>query len=317
MEKNKQKIIFSGILASLAFLLFLVCSDTAIEYMKKGLKLCVENVVPSLFPFMVISELLVQSGFGNLSGNIIGKPFKLLFGVSKNSACAFILGLLCGFPMGASVLCGMYDQKEIGEAEFSSAMTFCNNPGAAFVINTVGLSFFGSKRLGIILYLSVVSSAILVGFFGKFFKKNKKSLSGERPLCILQNEKSISKLFTSAMIKALTSVLTVCAYVTFFSSLVGCLGRIVKSVGASSTISAALFGFFEISSGVSMASTLGSRALAILLCSATLGWSGLSVHLQIATICHGRIDMRPYFFAKLAQSVLCAAIACCLSVTVL
>ena len=103
-------------------------------------------------------------------------------------------------------------------------------------------------------------------------------------------------------------MLTVCAYVVFFSSLVGCLGAILSDIGADSKITATIFAFFELSGGVSAAKELDFSSAAIL-CAAALGWSGLSVHFQIMTIAAGRnISFKPYFLAKFASSVLCAAL---------
>ena len=317
LETKRLGMILTGFLAFSGFLLLLARSDTAIEYMKKGLKLCSEKVIPSLFPFMVISELLVKSGVGRRLGALFGKPFRWLFGVSESTACAFTLGLLCGFPIGASTLCSMVEQGEIGESEAVSAMTFCNNPGSAFVINAVGVSLFGSRRVGLVLYLSVILSAITVGVAVRLMRKNKKSLSRERALCVLRMRKSGTELFTSAVSNSAVSMLTVCAYVTFFSSLLGCLGVILEHFSVTGTAFAAIFGFFEISGGVGMAAEIADGRVAVMLAAAILGWSGLSVHLQISSVCKGRIDLRPYFLAKLAQSLLCTAIACCLSVTVL
>ena len=317
LETKRLGLILTGFLAFSGFLLLLARSDTAIEYMKKGLKLCSEKVIPSLFPFMVISELLVRCGVGRRIGNLIGKPFKFLFGVSESAACAFTLGLLCGFPIGASTICSMIEEGEIGESEAVSAMTFCNNPGSAFVINAVGVSLFGSRRVGLVLYLSVILSAIVVGGFGHLMRKNKKRPSAERALCVLKVRKSGAELFTSAVSNSAVSMLTVCAYVTFFSSLLGCLGVLLVRWGISDILFAAVFGFFEISGGVGMAAEISDIRTAVMLIAAILGWSGLSVHLQISSVCKGRIDLRPYFLAKLAQSILCGVIAYGLQAVVL
>lgn len=309
INKKRLSMILTGIIAFGGFMLLLSRSDTAIEYMKKGLKLCSENVIPSLFPFMVISELLIKSGAGRRIGKLFGKPFTWLFGVSESSACAFILGLLCGFPVGASALRGMYEQGEIGESEFATVMTFCNNPGSAFVINAVGISLLGSRKIGLLLYLSVILSAVTIGVSVRFLRKNKKCLSSERPICILMQKKSGTELFTSAILNSASAMLTVCAYVTFFSSFVGCLGVILENLGVPPTFFSAIFGFFEISSGVGMAAAIADRKLSIMLCALILGWSGLSVHLQISTVCAGKVNLKPYFIAKVAQSGLCCLFA--------
>ena len=160
-----------------------------------------------------------------------------------------------------------------------------------------------------VLYLSVILSAIVVGVAAKLICQNKKSLSAERALCVLKIRKSGTELFTSAVSNSAVSMLTVCAYVTFFSSLLGCLGVLLERWGISETFFAAIFGFFEISGGVGMAAEITDTRIAILLAAAILGWSGLSVHLQISSVCKGRIDLRPYFLAKLAQSTLCGILA--------
>lgn len=298
-----------GILALLAFFLFLLRSDIAIDYMKKGLKLCALTVIPSLFPFMVISELLVSSGVGNKIGRLFSKPVRLLFGVSEGCACAFLLGAVCGFPIGAKTLVSLLDSGELNESEVSRAMIFCNNPGSAFVISAVGVSLFGSLQLGIMLYCCVILSAMVVGILGRFLKNNiktnyiasKSSVTPKKPLLgAVEN-------FTASVRSSALSMLTVCAYVAFFSSFVGCLGAILENLGVSKTLTAIIFGFFEISSGVGAMSELSPYS-AILLCAAALGWSGLSVHFQIMTVSVGRnISFKPYFGAKMAQGMICAA----------
>ena len=303
---NVSSVLF-GTLASFAFILFLIRSDIAIDYMKKGLKLCARTVIPSLFPFMVISELLVSSGVGNRLGRLVSKPIRMIFGVSEGCACAFILGAICGFPIGTKTLVSMLDRGELTAREASKALIFCNNPGSAFVISAVGVSLFGSFRLGVMLYTCVIMSAIAVGAMGRFFNNTNAADFA------LQNSKTrktatrgISENFTAAVQSSAASMLTVCAYVAFFSSFVGCLGAILEGVGAPQFLTAAFFGFFELSSGVAMSAEL-SPISSILFCAAILGWSGLSVHFQVMAVSAGRgISYAPYFWAKAAQGGICA-----------
>ena len=63
IKQRRGRVILS-VLAVISFLLVLCSTDAAIEYMKKGLSLCASSVIPSLFPFMVISEIIVSSGVG-------------------------------------------------------------------------------------------------------------------------------------------------------------------------------------------------------------------------------------------------------------
>ncbi len=303
-KKNKRHFAF-GTLILAAFFLVLCSSDVAIEYMKKGLRLCASTVIPSLFPFMVISELIVVSGIGVRISRLFAKPMRLLFGISEHGAAAYILGLVCGFPIGAKTAVSMYDRGIITKGELERLLTFCNNPGSAFVISAVGVSLFGNKRIGLLMYVSVILSSIVVGFVGKFLYKSKDDPPCEGSVQI-SNELSV-KAVTGAVQSSALAMLTVCAYVVFFSALIGCVGAFFSRLCLPNELVAAIFGFFELSSGVGTAAELADRVRGVLLCSLFVGWSGLSVAFQIMSVCDGRnISFKPYFIAKAAQGIICA-----------
>ena len=290
-----------------AFFLVLVSSDIAIEYMKKGLVLCSRAVIPALFPFMVISEIIVLSGTGLAISRPFARPMRRLFGVSEAGACAYILGLVCGFPIGAKTAVSMYDQGIITKRELERLMTFCNNPGSAFVISAVGVALLGNKMVGVALYLSLILSSLAVGIVGKYFQGYKKENAVHQGIYI-PHDFSI-KTVTDAVQSSAISMLTVCAYVVFFSALVGCVGALLSRIEMPREITAAIFGFFELSSGVGEAAALENRVRSVLLCALFVGWSGLSVAFQIMSVAAGRdISFKPFFIAKGAQGILCAAI---------
>ncbi len=288
-----------------AFFLILSSSDIAIEYMKKGLDLCAMTVIPSLFPFMVISELIVSSGVGVRVSRLFAKPMRWLFGVSEAGAAAYILGIVCGFPIGAKTAVAMYDRGIMTKKELERLMTFCNNPGSAFVISAVGVSLFGNKKIGIALYVCVILSSAVVGYVGKYFLGYKKDCASRNAM-IIESDFSV-KSITDAVGSSSVSMLTVCAYVVFFSAFVGCIGALLSRFSLPGEIISCIFGFFELSSGVGAAAEVANRISAILLCALFVGWSGLSVSFQIMSVCSGRdISFKPFFIAKAAQGILCA-----------
>jgi sporulation integral membrane protein YlbJ len=256
---------------------------------------------------MVISELIVGSGVGLRLSRLFAKPMRWLFGVGEAGAAAYILGLVCGFPIGAKTAVSLYDQGSITKRELERLMTFCNNPGSAFVISAVGVALLGNKRVGVALYLSVILSSLTVGIVGKYFLGYKKENTPRESIMIPRDFNV--KIVTDAVQSSAISMLTVCAYVVFFSALVGCVGALLNRLELPPEISACVFGFFELSSGVGEAAALENRVGSVLLCALFVGWSGLSVALQIISVSAGRdISFRPFFIAKAAQGILCAAI---------
>ncbi len=290
-----------------AFAMILRNSDIAIRHMSYGLRLCAETVIPSLFPFMVISELLVYSGATHALGRLLARPFRFLFGISGDSGCAVLLGALCGFPIGTRTALSLYEQKRIPAEELSHLLTFCNLPSSAFLISAVGISLFQSKRFGILLYAITLLSALCVGILGKFLSRpaaaslflQKSTKSKETPL----PSKGVAT-FTGAVSSSAMSMLYICAYVVFFSALTGTLEGTLSGISMSKELSALCFGFFEMTGGMSRAADCVSSS-AIYLCAFFAGWSGLSVHFQMMSICSKQdISFRPYFAAKLAHGSL-------------
>ena len=316
MQKNhtKQKSLtvkafrnwFFPVLIPLSLFLLLIYSETAVNYMRKGLTLCATAVIPSLFPFMIISELIIKSGIGQIISRIFRLPMKLIFVVNESAASAFILGALCGFPIGTLTLVKMLDRGEISKRELERMMTFCNIPGAAFVISTVGASLLGSLKLGILIFFSIVVSSLIIGIFCRFiYRKDDYRNRTSPPI----NIKITVNDFTDSVRSSATSILNVCAFILFFSTVVGCIGSIIKGVGISETALAFICGIFEISGGVSAAAALSIREQAAPLCAFIAGWSGISVHFQLMSLASGRnISFKPYIIAKTAQGVLAALI---------
>ena len=311
MENEKRKESVSraiiGTLTLAAFFLILCSTDVAIEYMKKGLVLCSSTVIPSLFPFMVISELIVSSGIGVSISRILRRPMRAIFGVGEAGAAAFLLGTVCGFPIGAVTAASMHDKGIISKDDLEHFLIFCNNPGSAFVISAVGASLFGNKKLGLLLYVSVILSSVTVGMVGRFFLPKSKP---DSTVVILSTpSKDITSRITDSIRSSALSMLTVCAYVLFFSALVGCIGAALESFSLPNEVRAVIFGFFELSSGAEAASSVPTPTLAIVLCALFLGWSGLSVHLQIMSVCSGRgISFKPYIIAKAFQGFISATL---------
>lgn len=325
------------LLSTFCFLLILRNSDVAIAYMGRGLTLCVNTVIPSLFPFMVISELLVGSGAGEALGRILSKPMQWLFGASGAGSSAVVLGSLCGFPVGASTAVSLYDHNLISKRECEHLLTFVSNPSSAFLITAVGVSMYGNRRLGVLLYGVVLGCGLFMGLLFRFFLNGKRgSLHHEHPHFPMgfhpdgsagvgdgAGESGLVSVLTRAVSRSAVSMLTVCAYVVFFSTLMGVfatgfMGNVpIFSGQFGEILSPILCGLLELSgglseaAGVSLSETLGERAkeISLVMSAMIAGWSGLSVHCQVMTLCGGRgLSFKPYLCAKALQGFLCGVV---------
>lgn len=318
-SKGKKKCSFSspsaqevtfGFITLFSLLLIVKNSDLAIKYMSTGLALCIKTVIPSLFPFMVISDMIVSSGTAEFIGRILRAPMRFLFGVSGAGGCSVILGILCGFPIGAKSAVSMYDSGKISKKELERLLTFSNNPSSAFIISAVGLSLFGSRSIGILLYAAILTSAFLIGIAQNIlFRKAKIYDKSLISTSVPSRQKNFVGDFTGAVSDSAFGILKICAFVLFFTTLMGVFSESMASAELPQSIRALFFGFFELTGGMSEAALISSAKQGILIAAFIGGWSGISVHFQIMSLCSERnISFKPYFIAKLCQGILSSII---------
>lgn len=292
-----------GLFALFCLILILKNTEIAIEYMHRGLLLCAKTVIPSLFPFMVLSELIVSGGIGERLFQRITRPLQFLFGIPAAGGRAVLLGMLCGFPIGARCAIGALERGELSRTEAERVICLSSLPSSAFLISAVGVSLWGNRRFGLALYACVLVSNAIVGILFHAISPKQAHLS---PAVASIAPPQGVRLFTDAVRSSTKSILLICAYVVFFSALVGTLGITLGSLHLPSHLTTLLFCVFEMSGGMSQASALGNVTQAALLSAFAAGWSGLSVHCQLISLCDGHgLSYRSYFLAKLLQSLLC------------
>ncbi len=129
----------------------------------RGLALCHEAVVPALFPFLVLSRLLLESPAAQWVGLLL-RPYTRLLGVPGNKAPAALLcGLLGGFACGARAVDGLYRAGEIGRSEAERLLVCAIGSGPGFVIGCVGAQLLGRAGAGWLLLAAQVAASLLCG----------------------------------------------------------------------------------------------------------------------------------------------------------
>ena len=295
-----------GATALLCLLLLLRAPQVAVKQVEQGLLLCSKAVIPALFPFMVFSEVIVATGVGERLLQPLQRLLHRLFKLPEAGCSAVVLGLLCGFPVGAISALRAKEKGSLTAHETEGVMLLSGNASAAFLLNVVGLKLWGNRLFGLSLYAILLLSQWIVG--RSFLLADKTDPKEQEPVLPLTAEpRSAGMILTDAVRSACASMLLVCACVVFFSSLMGALGLVLERFGASASVTALLFCMLELTGGMNAAASLSSPLSAALLCALCAGWSGLSVHCQAISLCgNAGIRFRRYFAAKLLQGLLCA-----------
>ncbi len=284
--------------------LLIIAPEKSVFYAREALALCNDVIVPSLFPFFICSSLLIYSGFCQTLAKFIGPVMKPLFNVNGAGAAAFVLGIISGYPLGAITVCQLYEKSYITNHEAQRLLAFCNNSGPLFILGAVGVSLYQSPKIGAILYLCHIISAIITGLMFRFYHKN--SYIAPTSEIKLENE-NMSRLFSLALSNSIQSILTVSGSVIFFSVVASILLDLLPLREPFDLI---LSGILEFTTGVkniSISSLCVFKKL--VLSSGVVGFAGLSVHLQVMSVVSKyNLSLKPYIIGKLIQSGLAMAL---------
>ena len=111
----------------------------SVSLVKIGLTTWYKNMIPSLFPFMVLSGFLLRSGLSGQMTQILYPVLGRLFRLSPNCIYVIVMGFICGFPMGANVIADSLNLGKITRKEAELLLAFCNNIGPMYVVSFVSV----------------------------------------------------------------------------------------------------------------------------------------------------------------------------------
>lgn len=270
--RRMARIIFPAALLIL-LLIFPQASATGVA---EGLRIAALSALPALFPALVLSKLLSTAP---LSG---GRFLPL------------VLGLTCGFPVGAITVCDMKESGRLTRDQANRLLFCCNNTGPAFLVGFAGVSVLGSARAGWLLYGAECAVALFLFFL--LSRPAPSIASRANPIPLFQAIRSAAETF-----------LTLAGCILFFSFLTSLLFALFS--GLFPEVKSCIALFFEITGGLSSLRAL-PLFLAFPLCAVGVGWAGLSVHLQTAgQIRRAGLSFAWYLAGKATMAILMLPLA--------
>ena len=289
-------------------LLLLTHTPVATSGVEKGLSLCMEILFPSLFPFLVLSELLVSQGAGGWVGKPLARPAHALLGITENGTAALLLGMICGLPVGTTIAVGLCERGEMTRKELHRLMLFANNPGAGFLIGAVGEALFGMRGAGVALFLITWLSAAAVGITlralcGTVGENGKRTANGARKAPCLKD-------LTGSVTRGFFSLFHIFSFVIFFSCISTCLSALPTLANLPAGIRVTLYGMLEMTSGIGQAVTAFPPETAFRFTVFFANFAGLSVFLQLFAVAESQsLHPLPYLGAKLMQGGIALVLA--------
>lgn len=281
----------------------LVWPEEAMAAGREGLALCANTIVPSLFPFFVLSSLVVGLGYAEGLGRVLGKFMGPLFGLNGCCASALVLGLVGGYPVGAKTAAELVRQGLCSRQEGQRMLGFCSNAGPAFLVGVVGVGIFGSGKVGLMLWLVHILSALVTGVLLKLGGGN--IATPPRPNAAGKTL-SPARVFTDSVKSSVTALLQVCAFILLF----GVLLRLIRCAGLLRVenlwLERLLCGLVELSNGLAMLPA-DAPGRSLPMAAFLLGWGGISVVCQtMSVVQEAGLSIGSYIYGKLIHGIISA-----------
>lgn len=279
MCQRWKTVYFPPVICSILAVLLLMNPAAAAQGFSDGLQLCIDTVLPALFPFFVISELLLHCPFREKYLH----PVAGFFGLNSGRAVLVVLlSWLGGYAVCAGMTASLSRSRAINARDTAliQLLGCCSSPG--FVIGCVGGLLLHNLRLGVLLYVLQLAANLIAGIFCLPLLPKVSSVPHS-----LSDSSPVPSL-SQAIGAAVQSSLSIVGCIVFFRTISGVILLLLPH----DTFTAPLVnGFLEVSSGCAEFAALGGK-WALYGCCACLSLLGLSVWAQLSMLLQGTVSLR-------------------------
>lgn len=279
------------------FLFLLVFPKLTLDASKRGLLLWFDTLLPTLLPFLILSQLILKTSVIDTFEKIFGPFFSRIFHSSPNGAFCILCGFLCGCPVGARLIALQLSEKKITLSEGQYLLSFCNNISPVFCISYGILYAIGSENL--LPYLVIIYGSAL--FYGFIFRP-KKSFKNRRTKKQTSQAENIFQLIDVCIIDSFLILIKLCGYLMIFSIICAGIFLFIPNSGFSASLIAL---FLEITGGLSYVHNLPKGLFRTTLSIIALSFGGLCCIFQTNSVISGTgLSLKKYIFDKAFITIL-------------
>ena len=307
-----KKIYSVIIMIVLIFFMFEILSKSNIifESVNFSFNIWKNNIFPSLFPFFILSEFLINYGFIELISEIFKPLMNKFFKIKGVGAVVFILSMISGFPSSSKYIRELYKNDFINSKEAEKLLMFTHFSNPLFILGTISYTFLNNKEIGPLILFCHYIGNIIIGFFIRNYyisKPDKNKISLKKALINMHDKRMKSKPFgiflSNSIMNGINTLLLIFGIITTFLIITSILDNITP---LSNYYQSILNGIFEMTQGLKYVSLIDvplkiKGTLSILF----ISFGGISVHIQIISILSDtKIRYFPFFVARIVHALI-------------
>lgn len=265
--------------------LLIIFSSKAKTQAIEGMKMCVNIIVPSLLPVIILTNTLTKSECSTIFEHLF-KPFSKLLRLPSAAICAVIFGLIGGYPTGAVLTNELFEQGLISDNTARRLLRFNFCGGIAFIITAVGTIKLKSTKSGAIIYLTNIFSSLAICIIEGLFEKDESYKNANTKI----KKTNFSTALINSVESSVRSIASMCGYIIFFSALSGLF-----------TIPKTAMPMIEITNGI----LANGKAIPLEYLCFFLSFGGICIHFQLLGIIK-KVNMSyfDFFIHRLAGGLL-------------
>ncbi len=308
-----RKWISTIIIIILIFICFevLTARETILNSVSFSLTIWKNNIFPSLFPFFVLSEIMIKYGMTEFVGNLL-KPFmNKLFKIKSTAAFVFVMSILSGNPANAKYTRELYLNKDLNKNEATKILCFSCFANPLFILGTVSLLFLNNKEVGLLLLLCHYTGNIIIGLLLRNYypsPKEKEKVSLIKAINAmhqkrLKNKESFGEIITNSILHSIDTLLLILGVMTMCLVITTIIDN---NLNLNSVLQSLLNGGVEMTQGLKYISMEDiPLKLKCVLSVMILSFGGLSVHMQIVSILSDtKIKYLPFLLSRILHSII-------------
>lgn len=285
-----------------AFFGLLLFKNPTMDGAKAGLILWYRFILPSLFPFMILIQLILKTDTLSMITRKTGPVMRRFPGVSAYGSFAVTAGFLCGYPIGAKVTADLMSKKKISLQEGHFLLSFCNNLSPMFILGVLFQNYIPEAKLHLPFFLILILSPLICSQIFRPYYMSDSNISYE---CsrngISQSSigrKSFASLLDESLITSADAVIRIGLYMMLSTMI---LFVFLEPLGQNNLLSLACLSSIEITSGLALLKSLPlTLPTYYILLLALTSFGGFCAVLQTMTmIQHTRLRIFPYIIQKL------------------
>lgn len=302
----KKKLFNLFVILSCTFIIIycIIYKSLIFETIYFSMETWIKNIVPSLFPFFIISDILITYNVEKYIPSFITKFFSKLFNVSDKLVSIFFLSMISGFPSSAKNTRKYYDLGLISLSDANHILLFSHFSNPLFILSTVSVMFFNNEKLGLPILISHYLGNIIIGII----LRNKTPKHNNSNNQIKNKNIRFGLIFSKSIISAIDTLLLILGTLTCFLIISTC---IIDFLNINLKFSILIKSILEITMGLKSLSLVNiSDLLKVVITSMIISFGGLSVHMQILSqISATNISYSNFFIARVFHSIISGVIA--------